>query len=93
MCESKADYRFGVACSEDFTPLSNFTLDYVYEVRAGADSGFPVECDCSVERSKGKVVLIILFRISLIGSFTSMCRDTNVTHNWVSYLQVFSGDL
>ncbi len=32
--------RFGVACGEEFTPLSNFTLDYVYEVRAGSESGF-----------------------------------------------------
>lgn len=35
--------RIGTLCEDSFEPLSNFTIRYDVEVRAGEDSGFVVE--------------------------------------------------
>ena len=42
ICDGSGDdqYRFGIVSLKGFHPLSNFSLTYKCEVRAGRESGF-----------------------------------------------------
>lgn len=41
--DAPEEARFGVLHREDFAALSNFRIDYLYEVKAGPESGFICE--------------------------------------------------
>ena len=44
MCLQESQHTFGIRSGDEFITLSNFTLEYVCEVRAGVDdSGFIVD--------------------------------------------------
>ncbi len=41
--DAPEEARFGVLHHDDFTALSNFRIEYRYEVKAGPESGFVCE--------------------------------------------------
>ena len=43
----ESQHAFGIRSGDEFITLSNFTLEYVCEVRAGVDSGFIVDVTLS----------------------------------------------
>lgn len=47
--EDENQYRFGIVYPKGFHPLSNFSITYACEVRAGRESGFV----CSVNLFNG----------------------------------------
>lgn len=48
--EEENKYKFGISSSKGFHSLSNFSIDYLCEVRAGRESGFV----CSVNLFNGQ---------------------------------------
>ena len=52
----ESQHAFGICSGDEFITLSNFTLEYVCEVRAGVDSGFIVDVTLSNGRNLGYVL-------------------------------------
>lgn len=52
----ESQHAFGIRSGDEFITLSNFTLEYVCEVREGVDSGFIVDVTLSNGRNLGCVL-------------------------------------